>query len=145
MPVGGTENTVEVQRVVAFGDCDPAGIAYTGKIVDYALQAIDAFWNVVLEGKGWFELNLDYNIGTPFVQINIGFSGPITPRQPLFLRVQLVRRGTTSVVLQVTGVQRGEDVFCGTFTCVFVERSSLRKIQPPAWIAQAIDRFSMSG
>lgn len=29
------------QRRVGFGDCDPAQIAYTGRIPDFALEAID--------------------------------------------------------------------------------------------------------
>ena len=54
-------------RRVAWGDCDPARIAYSGRVPDFALEAIDAFWEHHLDGEGWFQLVLDRGIGTPFV------------------------------------------------------------------------------
>lgn len=132
---------IYLERTVAFGDCDPAGIAYTGKLIDYALEAIDSFWKIALDGLGWFELNIDHNIGTPFVNINIDFSGAITPREKLIMWVRPVQLGTTSIVFEIVAVQNRQLCFKGQFTCVFVAKDRIEKIAPPDWIAQSVKRF----
>jgi len=60
------------RRRVGFGDCDPARIAYTGRIPEFALKAIDAFWEDLLDGDNWFRMNVDQGIGTPFVKDGSG-------------------------------------------------------------------------
>ncbi|MGA8291299.1 MAG: hypothetical protein WB820_02120, partial [Rhodoplanes sp.] len=32
-----------VRRIVNWGDCDPAGIVYTPRVLDYVCETIDAF------------------------------------------------------------------------------------------------------
>ena len=41
---------------VTWGDCDPARIAYTGRLPWFALDAINAWWEEQLGGDGWFEM-----------------------------------------------------------------------------------------
>lgn len=132
---------VVLRHTVRFGDCDPALIAYTGTIVDYALIAIDEFWKVALDGKGWFELNLDHDIGTAFVNLSYDFTAPITPRAPLEITVRVLRKGKTSIAFQVCAAQSGQAAFAAELTCVFINRSTLTKITPPIWIEQALARF----
>lgn len=103
---------------VGWGDCDPAKIAYTARIPAWALEAIDAWWEAQL-GGGWFHLELDRNVGTPFVGLSMAFKSPVTPRHRLVCHVWPVRLGTKSIEFQVDGEQ--DDVLCftGRFTCVF--------------------------
>ena len=58
---------------VGWGDCDPARIAYTGRLPVFALEAIDAWWEHVLGGDGWYQLELDRGFGTPFVHLSLDF------------------------------------------------------------------------
>ena len=60
---------------VTWGDCDPAKIVYTGKLPAMALDAINAWWEAHL-GHGWFQMELDDNLGTPFVQLQMNFERP---------------------------------------------------------------------
>ena len=122
---------VAVRHTIRFGDCDPALIAYTGTIVDYALIAIDEFWKVALDGKGWFELNLDHDIGTAFVNLSFDFAAPITPRDDLNMQVRVLKKGRTSLTFRVTANHAGLAAFSATLTCVFIDRSTLTKITPP--------------
>ena len=39
---------------VAWGDCDPAGIVYTGRIPAFALDAIDGWWDHYVGAGGWY-------------------------------------------------------------------------------------------
>ena len=77
-------------RVIG-GDCDPAKIAYTARIPEWALESIDGWWEKHLGDAGWFHLNVDRNLGTPFVHMSIDFSAPITPRHRLICKVRPVR------------------------------------------------------
>lgn len=126
------------QRRVGFGDCDPARIAYTGRIPDFALEAIDAFWEHILGGTNWFRMNVDQGIGTPFVHMEMDFRAPITPRAPLFCHVRPAPPGNASVTFHVEGVQADTVCFTSKFVCVFVDAASLKKIPIPDPIRAAL-------
>ncbi len=105
---------------VGWGHCDPASIAFTGHLPWFALEAIDSWWETHLGGDGWFQLNIDRNIGTPFVHMSFDFSAPVTPRHRLMCEVTPVRLGTKSIEFRVIGRQDGKQCFEGRFVNVFV-------------------------
>ncbi|WP_147110523.1 thioesterase family protein [Tateyamaria sp. syn59] len=105
---------------VTWGDCDPARIAYTARLPWFALDAINAWWEAHLGGDGWYQLELDHNVGTPFVHMCMDFRSPVTPRHRLICEVWPSRLGEKSVTFRVDGWQGGSLCFEGTFTCVFV-------------------------
>ena len=78
-------------------------------------------------GSGWFEMNLDRNIGLPFVHMTMDFRSPVTPRHPLICTVRLIKLGQSSVRFAVQGEQ--DDVLCfsGEFVEVFVQASDHSK------------------
>ncbi|MFT6558496.1 acyl-CoA thioesterase [Sneathiella sp.] len=123
---------------VGWGDCDPAKIAYTGRLPCFALEAIDAWWQEHV-GQDWYCLNLDRNVGTPFVHLSLDFSSPVTPRFALECEVRLRKIGESSVTFQVIGRQDGIDCFTGTFVNVFVEADSFKKQSAPPDIRSLIE------
>lgn len=123
---------------VTWGDCDPAQIAYTGRIPWFALDAINAWWEHHLGGDGWFQMEIDRNLGTPFVHMSLDFRAPITPRHRLICQVAPTRLGETSISFRVNGYQDGTLCFEGRFTCVFIVAQEFRKTRPPAVIAAMI-------
>ncbi|MDF3856355.1 acyl-CoA thioesterase [Paracoccus sp. P2] len=127
-------------RRVGFGDCDPARIAYTGKIADFALEALEAFWDDLLDGESWYEMNVDHGYGMPFVKMDYAFSRPITPRAPLLCHVAPTRIGTTSVAMHVRGIQQELPCFEASFISVFVALEKLVKIEIPVHIRAALNR-----
>lgn len=130
-----------VHRIrVGWADCDPAKIAYTGRIPCFALEAIDAWWEYQI-GDDWFRLNLDRNIGTPFVHLDVDFRAPVTPRAPLDCAVTLTRLGEKSVGFSVQGLQDETLCFEGEFVSVFVEADTFRKIPVPDHIRFIIEPF----
>lgn len=124
---------------VGWGDCDPAAIAYTARIPSWALQAIDAWWEAQGFG-GWYGLNLDVGIGTPFVKMNIDFLAPVTPRHRLICSVRPNRLGKTSVGFHVEGRQDGRVCFEGDFVNVFVASDRFEKRVPPDDIRAIVER-----
>jgi acyl-CoA thioesterase FadM len=77
-----------------------------------------------------------------FVNLSYDFTSLITPRAPLEIMVRVHKKGKTSITFQVCAAQSGQAAFTAQLTCVFIERSTLRKITPPMWIEHALARFS---
>ena len=115
---------------VSWADCDPAQIAYTGRIPYFALDAIDSWWEAHFD-QDWFRMNLDRNTGTPFVHLSMDFRHPVTPRHRLECDVRLIRVGNSSVRFSVNGFQDGKLCFEGEFVEVFVDHSTNTKIPVP--------------
>lgn len=125
---------------VTWGDCDPARIAYTGRLPWFALDAINAWWEAHLGGDGWYQLELDRNIGTPFVNLNMDFRHPVTPRHRLMCEVWPTRLGEKSVTFAVVGRQDGTLCFEGRFTCVFMIADQFKSRPAPPELRKIIGR-----
>ena len=122
---------------VGWGDCDPAQIAYTGRLPDFGLIAIDAWWEALM-GYGWFVMNAQKGFGTPFVHLSCDFRAPVTPRHPLVCRLKPVKLGASSLEFDFAGFQDGVHCYDGRYVCVFVDSASFRTIPAPADLRQAI-------
>ncbi|WP_299371041.1 thioesterase family protein [uncultured Tateyamaria sp.] len=123
---------------VTWGDCDPARIAYTGRLPWFALDAINAWWEAHLGGDGWYQLEIDRNIGTPFVHMSMDFRAPVTPRHRLRCAVWPSALGTSSVTFRVDGRQDGTLCFEGTFVCVFIIADEFKSQPAPPSLRQVI-------
>ena len=120
---------------VSWGHCDPAKIAYTGNIPGWALEAINGWWETHL-GDGWYQMELDRNVGTPFVRLEMDFRAPITPRHRLQCHVRPQRLGEKSVTFRVEGYQADTLCFEGLFTCVFIIADQFKsRAAPPEFRA----------
>lgn len=124
---------------VGWGDCDPARIVYTARIPAFALEAIDAWWEHHLAGDGWFQMEMDRDVGTPFVHMSLDFLSPITPRHRLLCEVWPVKLGGKSITFRVIGRQDGKDCFTGRFVCVFTLAHAFTSQTPPPDIRQVVE------
>jgi len=115
---------------VGWAHCDPARIVYTGNIPMFALEAIDAWWEAHL-GADWFAMNIDRDIGGPFVHLSMDFRSPVTPRHVLRCEVAPIRLGESSIRFRVVGRQNDTLCFEGEFVEVFVAAAAHRKIPAP--------------
>jgi 4-hydroxybenzoyl-CoA thioesterase len=124
---------------VGWGDCDPALIAFTGRLPVFAIESIDAWWEHHF-GAGWYQMELDRGLGTPFVHMSLDFRVPVTPRHRLECRTWPVALGKTSVSFRVDGVQNGVVCFSGRFVCVFAVPQALKKRPPPEEVRVLLER-----
>lgn len=125
---------------VTWGDCDPAKIVYTGRLPWFALDAINSWWEKQLGGDGWFEMETDRNVGTPFVRLEMDFQSPVTPRHDLICHVWPVHLGKTSIAFRVDGEQDGHICFSTRTVSVFIAANTFTKHPPPEEIRQIIER-----
>ncbi|RWR27915.1 acyl-CoA thioesterase [Sinirhodobacter populi] len=128
------------QRRVGFGDCDPAGIAYTGTLSNLALEALDVFWEEMLDGKGWYRMNTEYGFGMPFVHMEMDFKAPVIPGTPLVFSVAPEAVGRSSVRLHLSAEQGGVLRFTASFVSVFVTTPGMEKIPVPEIVRAALAR-----
>lgn len=100
-------------------EADPAGIVYTARFTDYALRAIDA-WMIDRIGAGFYRMNTEWGIGTPFVHTECDLRAPARPGEALNISVFVERIGRTSLTFTVEGhgAERGLLHFEGRFVCV---------------------------
>lgn len=131
-------NTFELERSIPFGYCDPAGIIYTPRALDICLEAIDDFWKSILDGTGWYEMNIDLDRGTPFVNVNIDFKSPITARAPLQVKVEVIKLGKSSATFQITAVQQERTCFVAQLTSVIVVKSEMAPVDVSDWVRKAL-------
>lgn len=127
---------VHVRRV-RWGESDPARIAYTARFLDFAMDAIEAFFQDRL-GAGFYEFVVDHGIGTPFVHVALDFRSPLTPRDTLATEVRLLRLGRSSLTFGVAGRAGPRLAFEGRLVAAFVaaDGPEMKPISvPPAFRA----------
>lgn len=124
---------------ITWGDCDPAQIAYTGRLPWFCLDAINAWWEHHLGGDGWFQMELDRNVGTPFVHMSLDFRSQVTPRHRLICTVWPSRLGEKSIEFRVNGTQDGVLCFEGRFVCVFTIADTFKSQPAPPDIRKMIE------
>lgn len=115
---------------VGWGDCDPARIAYTGRLPAFAVEAIDAWWLYHCD-HDWYRFQIARDFGTPFVHVSLDMRSPVTPLHPLRCEVRLIALGTTSVRFAVFARQDGKLCFEGRFVTVGMKISTLEKMAIP--------------
>ena len=125
---------------ITWGDCDPARIVYTGRLPWFALDAINGWWKEHL-GQGWYELELDRDIGTPFVRLEMDFIKPVTPRHRLICHAWPIALGNTSISFRVEGEQDGALCFSASTISVFIIASAFKKQPPPQDIQDLLTPF----
>ena len=124
-------------RRIRWGESDPARIVYTARYLDFAMDAIEAFFTDRL-GASFYEFNMDHGIGTPFVHVELDFRSPMTPRDTLMTDVRLARLGGSSLHFAVAGRVGERQCYEGRLVCAFVDTTGpqMKPIPvPPAFRA----------
>jgi acyl-CoA thioesterase FadM len=134
-----TAEIFEHQINVTWGDCDPAKIVYTPRLPYFALDAINAWWEHHLGGDGWYQMELDRNVGTPFVRLEMDFKAPVTPRHTLICRVWPERLGSSSITFRVDGLQDGKLCFSTRTVSVFTVADAFKKQDVPKAFREIIE------
>ena len=124
---------------VTWGDCDPARIVYTARLPWFTLDAINGWWVEKLDGDGWYQMEMDRNVGTPFVRLEMDFLTPVTPRHKLICHVWPVKLGETSIAFRVDGEQDGKLCYSARTVSVFITADQFRKAPPPNEIRRLVE------
>jgi len=98
-------------QVVSWGHCDPAGIIYTPRVLDYAIETLET-WNRDILGVTWFKLNREMSLGFPTVRSELDFLKPPKVDDMVTLKLDVIDVGRSSLTTLVTGQDsQGRDFF----------------------------------
>lgn len=120
-----------VRRRVRWGECDPAGVVYTGRFTDYLLSAVMLFHEHVLGGftEGYRKT---LGIETPCKGLSLTFQRALWPNETFDMRVSVGEIRTSSYDIQVQAtLPDGTPVFAGSFSPVCIPRDARRAIPIP--------------
>jgi len=128
-------------RIVKWGDTDPAGIVYTPRVLDYAMETVEAWYREVL-GTPWRVLNLERKLGSPFVKASVEFVKPILPDQKLdvALVVSSIGRSTLTFAMEGRG-EVGVVHFRATMKACIVDLKDYRPTPLPADFRAAAEAY----
>ena len=127
-PIDGKARHFVHARRIRWGEADPARIAYTARFLDFAMDAIEAFFTDRL-GASFYEFNLDHGCGTPFVHVELDFRSPVTPRDTLETEVRIAKLGGSSLSFVVAGRVGDRLAYEGRLVCAFVDTTG-EKMKP---------------
>lgn len=120
-----------VRRRVRWGECDPAGVVYTGKFTDYLLSSTMLFHDSLL---GDFSEGYRKKMGieTPCKSMSLVFSRALWPNETFDIHVAVADIRTSSYDVQVRAVVAdGSLVFTGQVSMVCIPREERRSIPIP--------------
>ena len=130
-----------IARTVSWGDCDPAGIIYTPRVLDYAMETLEA-WNREVLGIPWIKLNRDMSLGMPTVRAEMDFMGAPAPDEEVVTELRVERVGRSSVTFLITGTNRdGRALFRVKVTSCVISRPQFKSTPIPEAILQRIHDY----
>jgi len=131
--------TFRAERLVRFGHCDPAGIAYFPAYVDILVGVVEDFWSAL--GFPWTDMLGHRNMGTPTAHISCDFVRPSHHGDRLTFALTIVRLGRTSLELSFL-VTRGEETIWTSRQVLVAMDMQTGKAQPwPDDIRAALRHF----
>ncbi len=120
-----------VTRTVKWGDCDPAGIVYTPRVLDYAMEILEAWYREVV-GVPWLTLNREMSMGAPTVRAELDFLDAPCPDQDVVLDLLVEDLGRSSITFLVTGRdQAGKAFFRAKLISCFISRPAFKATAIP--------------
>lgn len=133
------------RRTVIWADSDPAGIAYTGRFPNFALEAIEA-WCAERLGFDWYQMHRQLGGGTPFVHLSMDFRASLRPGDALSTTVALSKVGRSSMEFSTVGrLDDGTVSFTGRLVCAFVDDATRRSRSIPEPLREAVMRELLLG
>ncbi|MGE5546664.1 MAG: acyl-CoA thioesterase [Solirubrobacterales bacterium] len=127
------------KRMVAWGDCDPAGILYTPRVYDYCTEALDNFFRTVL-GCDWVALLAGGN-GQPMVHTECDYLKPMRPGLELTVTVTVTATGRSSVTYAIDGMAAdGTAHFRARYVACFIDIESGAAVPIPERFRAILER-----
>ncbi len=117
-----------LRQTVKWSDCDPAGVVYTGRFVEYVTTAFRAFLAHILDGN--IEAHVArYGVDFPAKAISFVFESSLRPDDRFDVEVRVAGIRNTTFECEFLGTQGGKPCFTARMTtiCVVpVERKAMR-------------------
>ncbi len=125
-------------RIIRWGDCDPAGIAYTPRIFDCLTEALEA-WHRDILGVDWLRLRTEMGMGAPIVHAEADMVRPLPPDLVLDIEVRVEEVGTASVTYALSARgPSGDEHFRGRMVACYIDAAAERAAPMPESLRQRL-------
>ena len=137
-------NSCEYRRMVRYGDCDASRNYYTPRAIDYAVEAVEGWFEHALE-VSWTDLVSLHGMEIHFLHAGCEFRKTLTAGETVLARVVIVGVDRSTVTFTVSGVNNAGDVcFHTDLTSCFVERGQFEPIPIPPEHRDRIEKYQAS-
>lgn len=131
-----------VRRQVRWGDCDPAGVVYTGKFTEYVLSCVNYFYAAIAGDISYSQWRSDLGIDTPCKALSFEFHRALWPDEWFEMHGVVSDIRTHSYDFRVDArLSSGERVFTATFSPVCIRREIRERAKIPDVLREALDSF----
>ncbi len=135
-------NLFEYRRRIHWGDTDAAQIAYTGKFLQFAMEAMEG-WFIHTFGLTWFEISTERGYGNPVVNCSLDFINPLTPKHELICTVLIEKVGRSSFTYKVLGKRSdGIESFSASITAVWINCDTFKPVSIPPEYRDKIEAYA---
>jgi len=130
-----------VERVVQWGEADPAGIVYTTQFLDYVMETVEAFWRNII-GISWYQLHQKHHLGSPTVSTKLDFQKPLPSGEPFTVELRIPRISRSTITFTLIGRNKaGEGCFTGELVSCIIDDQAVRSLHIPDWIRNPIQAY----
>lgn len=137
-----------LRRVVRWGECDPAGIAYTPRFLDYVVSVHEAFISLMLGGPIHMlkdELSVDFPVRG--VEIDFRATLPLDTQFDMVVHVGEVRSRTFDILIraykaEAEGKRRGDLAFVARITPVTVDHETRAAVALPEKLKSRVEAYA---
>ena len=120
-----------IRRRARWSECDPAGVVYTGRFVDYLLSAV-ALFNEHMSGETVESVKKKLQIQTPCKGLSLVFDGALWPNNEFDMHVSVSAIRNSSFDIAVRAVRpNGESVFSGVVSPICIGMTERRAVPIP--------------
>ena len=129
------------RRRIAFGECDPARIYYAPRAVDYAVEAVEAWYGSVA-GITWSDLVDRHGLEAAFPRVDCEYLRPLIAGQAIRVRLRVVEADRTRILFRASGEGDSGDPYfrVGLLVC-HVERDHATPAPIPQGIRDRIETY----
>jgi acyl-CoA thioesterase FadM len=128
-------------RLIRFSDCDPAGIAYTARLIDLMNGAIEDLFAERL-GLSYASVIKDRRLGLGYGRVDCDFFKPAFMGDRVDLAVLVDRIGAGSITWRLH-IHRGEDELArGRLVTVTTSLETYAATPPPGWLRDAVRGYA---
>jgi len=128
--------TFSTTRTLAFGDCDPSGIAYFPSYLDLMVGVMEAFFADI--GHPWPKLVGEQRIGTPTVTLDLTFEKPGFHGDEMTFHLDVAAVGGASLDLVHRVERKGEVLWRAKQRIVATSLETHRAIPWPDDLREAL-------
>ncbi|WP_153136921.1 acyl-CoA thioesterase [Paraburkholderia agricolaris] len=134
-----------VRRTVRWGDCDPAGVVYTGRFPEYVLGALALFKEHIARASNDDRsfLGKQHGVGLPCRGMSFDFSGTLWPHNEVDIECFVGDIRTRTFDMHCVGRRpTGEPVFDARFSPICVRADARISTDIPESLRSTLQRFT---